>query len=303
MEEYDLIIVGEGPAGLTAALYAGRQGMKTLILEKMRGAGSGYMVPAMENYPGFEVIAGKELLERMKKQAEKHVLIKNMEEVKKIDKTDSSSMVLTTPKGEYKAKAVIISTGSHHRKLGLPSEMKFLGRGVSYCATCDGPLFIGKNVVMVGGGNAAVQEALYLTDLGCNVTIVHRRDELRAQKYLQDRLHEKKIPIIWDTVVEEINGDMVVNSVVLYNRKTEKKTEIETDGVFIAIGEEPLNEAASSVGVELDEEGYILTDKFQRTNVPRIYAAGDITGGIKQWVVACAAGAVAALSAFEDVKE
>jgi thioredoxin reductase (NADPH) len=302
MEKYDLIIIGEGPAGLTAALYAGRQGMKTLVLEKMRGAGSGYMVPAMENYPGFEVIAGKELLEKMKKQAEKHVLIKNMEEVQKIDKTDSF-MVLTTLKGQYEAKAVIISTGSHHRKLKVPGEMKFIGRGVCYCATCDGPLFLGKDVLMIGGGNAAVQEAIYLKDLGCNVTIVHRRDELRAQKYLQEKLDEKKIPIIWDSVVEEIKGDMVVNGVVLYNRKTEKTTEVETDGVFVAIGEEPLNEAASSVGVDLDEEGYILTDKFQRTNVQRIYAAGDITGGIKQWVVACAAGAVAALSAFEDVKE
>lgn len=303
MEEYDLIIIGEGPAGLTAALYAGRQGMKTIILEKMRGAGSGYMVPAMENYPGFEVIAGKELLERMKKQAEKHVLIKNMEEVKKIDKTDSSSMLITTSKGVYKAKAVIISTGSHHRKLEVPGEMKFLGRGVSYCATCDGPLYQGKKVLMIGGGNAAVQEALYLKDLGCNVTIVHRRDELKAMKYLQEKLDENKIPIIWDSVVEEIRGDMVVKSVVLYNRKTEEKMEVETDGIFVAIGEEPLNKTASSIGVELDEEGYILTDKFQRTNVPRIYAAGDITGGIKQWVVACAAGAVAALSAFEDVKE
>ena len=301
MEEYDLIIIGGGPAGLTAGIYAGRQGMNAVILERMTGAGSGYMVPSMENYPGFDVISGKELLEKMRKQVEKHIPIKNMEEVQKISKNDPSGILVTTSKGEYKARAVMISTGSHHRRLNVPGEFELLGRGVSYCATCDGPLFMGKNVVVVGGGNAAVQEAIYLKGLGCNVTIIHRRDQLRAEKYLQKKLEENEIPVIWDSVVEKINGNMVVDSVTLFNRKTEEKTELPLHGIFIAVGEEPLSKVASEAGVEVDNVGYIQTDKYQRTNIPGIYAAGDITGGIKQWVVACAEGAVAALSAFEDV--
>ena len=303
MEEYDLIIIGGGPAGLTAGIYAGRQGMKTVILEMMTGAGSGYMVPSMENYPGFEEISGKELLEKMRKQVEKHIPVNNMEEVKEIETNDSSGILLTTSKGEYKTKSLIISTGSRHRRLKVPGEIEYIGRGVCYCATCDGPLYPGKDVIVVGGGNAAVQEAIYLKGLGCNVTIIHRRDQLRAEKYLQKKLEENEIPVIWDSVVEKINGNMVVDSVTLFNRKTEEKTELPLHGIFIAVGEEPLSKVASEAGVEVDNVGYIQTDKYQRTNIPGIYAAGDITGGIKQWVVACAEGAVAALSAFEDVME
>ncbi|KUK75421.1 MULTISPECIES: thioredoxin-disulfide reductase [Methanobacterium] len=303
MEEYDLVIIGGGPAGLTAGIYAGRQGMNAVILERMTGAGSGYMVPLMENYPGFEVTSGKELLEKMRKQVEKHIPIKNMEEVKEIRENSPGDISLITSQGEYRAKSVIISTGSHHRRLNVPGEYEFLGRGVSYCATCDGPLFKEKSVVVVGGGNAAVQEAIYLNDLDCDVTIIHRRDELRAEKYLQNKLKEHEIPVIWDSVVEGINGEGVVNSISILNRKTQEKKDLPTDGVFIAVGEEPLNKVAQSAGVELDKEGYIVTDKHQRTNLPGIYAAGDITGGIKQWVVACSEGAVAALIAFVEVME
>ncbi len=300
MENYDVIIVGAGPAGLTAGIYAGRQGMKTLILEMMMGAGSGYMVPLMENYPGFELISGKDLLDKMRKQAEKHVQIKNFEEVKSINKKNNN-FIIETANSEYVAGAVIITTGSRHRRLQVPGETDFLGKGVCYCATCDGPLYQGRKVIMVGGGNAAVQEALYLDSLGCQVTLVHRRDELRAEPYLQEKLKEKKIPIIWDSVVEQIQGEQVVDKVILYNRKTEERKELPVEGVFIAIGEEPLNKIAASAGVLLDSEGYIVTDKFQRTNMDRIYAAGDITGGIKQWVVSCSEGAVAALSAQKDL--
>jgi len=302
MEKYDVIIIGAGPAGFTAAIYAGRQGMKTLILEMMAGAGSGYMVPQMENYPGFEVISGKDLLEIMRKQAEKHVTITNMEEVKSIESKDNL-LEVTTSKDKYRAHSIIISTGSRHRRLQVPGEIEFLGRGVCYCATCDGPLYQGKEVFMVGGGNAAAQEALYLQSIGCKVTIIHRRDELRAEQYLQERLKEKKIPIIWDSVVEEIKGDMVVKKVVLFDRKTEKLSTVDVDGVFVAIGDEPSNKAAIGLGVEIDKDGYIPTDKYQRTNIPQVYAAGDITGGIKQWVVACSEGAVAALSAQKDLNQ
>jgi thioredoxin reductase (NADPH) len=303
VEKYDLIIIGGGPAGLTAGIYAGRQGMKTVILEMMTGAGSGYMVPSMENYPGFDEISGKELLEKMREQVEKHIPVNNMEEVKEIGINDPSGIVLTTSKGEYVTKSVIISTGSRHRRLKVPGEIEYIGRGVCYCATCDGPLYQGKDVIVVGGGNAAVQEAIYLKGLGCNVTIIHRRDQLRAEKYLQKKLEENNIPVIWDSVVESINGEVTVNSVTLLNRKTEEKTELPIQGIFIAVGEEPLSKVASQAGVGVDNAGYIKADKYQRTNIPGIYAAGDITGGIKQWVVACAEGAVAALSAFEDVME
>jgi len=303
VEKYDLIIIGGGPAGLTAGIYAGRQGMKTVILEMMTGAGSGYMVPSMENYPGFDEISGKELLEKMKEQVEKHIPVNNMEEVKEIGINDPSGIVLTTSKGEYVTRSVIISTGSRHRRLKVPGEIEYIGRGVCYCATCDGPLYQGKDVIVVGGGNAAVQEAIYLKGLGCNVTIIHRRDQLRAEKYLQKKLEENNIPVIWDSVVESINGEVTVNSITLLNRKTENKTELPIQGIFIAVGEEPLSKVASQAGVGVDNAGYIKADKYQRTNIPGIYAAGDITGGIKQWVVACAEGAVAALSAFEDVME
>ena len=301
MEQYDLIIIGGGPAGLTAGIYAGRQGMKTVILEMMTGAGSGYMVPSMENYPGFDEISGKELLEKMRKQAEKNIPVNNMEEVKEIHVNDPFDIQVITSKCEYKTRSLIISTGSRHRRLKVPGEIEFLGRGVCYCATCDGPLYQGKDVVVVGGGNAAVQEAIYLKGLGCNVTIIHRRDQLRAENYLQKKLEENAIPVIWDSVVESINGEMTVNSLTILNRKTQKKTELLVNGIFIAVGEEPLSQVAHQAGVNVDDDGFIQADKFQRTNIPGIYAAGDITGGIKQWVVACAEGAVAALSAFDDV--
>jgi thioredoxin reductase (NADPH) len=300
MEEYDVIIIGAGPAGLSAAIYAGRQGMKTLVLEMMIGAGSGYMVPQMENYPGFEEISGKDLLALKTKQAEKHATITSMEEVKSIKKIDEL-LVVESSKSEYSARSIIIATGSRHRRLQVPGENDFLGRGVCYCATCDGPLYHGKDVLMIGGGNAAAQEALYLLSIGVNVTMVHRRDELRAENYLQKKLEEKNIPIIWDTVVEEIRGEMAVKQVVLLNRKTDKKSLMDVDGLFIAIGDEPLNKVAVGIGVKIDKEGYIITDKFQRTNILRVYAAGDITGGVKQWLVAASEGAVAALSAQEDL--
>jgi thioredoxin reductase (NADPH) len=156
---------------------------------------------------------------------------------------------------------------------------------------------------MIGGGNAAVQEALYLESIGCRVSIVHRRDELRAEKYLQEKLEEKNIPIIWNSVVEEIKGDMVLNQIVLHNIKNDERIAVNVQGIFIAIGEEPSNKAAISIGVKTDVDGYVITDKDQCTTIPFIYAAGDITGGIKQWVVACAEGAVAALSAHRDLME
>ena len=299
---YDVIIVGSGPAGLTAALYSGRQNLKTLVLEKSLIGGMGAMVPLMENYPGFELIAGKQLIDIMKDQALKHAEINDREEVEKIEIHRDEYVVVHTTKTSYKARAVILATGSKHRELGVPGESEFLGRGVAYCATCDGPLFIDRKVLVVGGGNSALQQAVYLDSIGVLVALVHRRDKLRAENYLQDLLKDQEIPIIWNTRIKEIKGEVTVQSVLLNNKVTGEQQDLPIDGVFIAVGEVPSNQLALDSGVKLDKYGNIVTDKAQRTNIPRIYAAGDITDGVNQWVVACSQGAVAALSLFEDLQ-
>jgi len=300
MKSYDIIIIGAGPAGLTAGIYAGRQGTKTLILDKGVTGGTGLEVPSMENYPGYELIAGMSLIATTKKQAEKNAEIKEFEGVESIEKTNNGFQVKTS-KSCYFGKSIIITTGSKHRLLEVPGEEKFKGRGVSYCATCDGLFYKGKNVLMIGGGNSAVQEAIFLKNLGCNVTIVHRRDELRAEKYLQNKLKEKKIPIIWNSFVKDIKGEQMVESVILSD-KDGNIQEIEVQGIFIAIGDFPLSHIAKDLGVKVNEYDYIITDKTQKTNVKNVYAAGDVTGGVKQWIVSCGEGAVAASYAFQDLE-
>ncbi|MBU4535384.1 MAG: FAD-dependent oxidoreductase [Euryarchaeota archaeon] len=302
MKSYDIIIIGAGPAGLAAGIYAGRQGTSTLILEKGPAGGLGLEVPMMENYPGYEMIAGMSLINETKKQVLKTTPLHEREEVESL-KSDNGSFIIKTINGQYHARALIISTGSKHKTLDVPGEVKLLGRGVCYCATCDGPLFTGKKVYMVGGGNSAAQEAIFLKNIGCDVTLIHRRDELRAEKYLQEMLKEKKIDTIWDTVVEEIKGDQFVEFLVLKNLKTSLVTEVPAQGIFISVGDIPLNQLAKKLGVKLDKQGHIITDKFQRTNIPRVYAAGDITGGYKQWIVACSEGAVAAMAAYDDLQK
>ena len=207
-----------------------------------------------------------------------------------------------TNKDEYKTKTVILATGSSHRHLNAKGEEEFKGKGVSYCATCDGFFFAGRDIIMVGGGNSALQEALYLKNLGANVTLVHRRDEFRAQKHLQDKVKEENINIIYDSVVEEIKGDMLVESVVLKNTKTNELKEIPINGIFISVGYIPHTELAVKLGINLDESGHIIIDKEQKTNIDYVYAIGDVCVGLKQWVVACGEGAVAAASAFNDIK-
>ncbi len=303
MEKYDIIIIGAGPGGLTAGIYGGRQGTKTLMIDKGPAGGLGLEVPMMENYPGYEMIAGMSLIAEMKKQALKTTKLDQMDEVLSIGPSDNNEFHVKTKDNEYMARAVILSTGSKHRHLGVPGEKEFLGRGVCYCATCDGPLYAGKKVIMVGGGNSAAQEAIFLKNIGCDVTMVHRRDQLRADKFLQDKLEENNIGIIWDSVVEEIKGEQFVESVILKNVKTEEISKVETNGVFISVGDIPINNLAKDLGVELDKSGHIITDKFQRTSIPKVYAAGDVTGGFKQWVVACSEGAVAAMAAYDDLQK
>lgn len=301
MDEYDVIIIGSGPAGLTAAIYAGRQNFKTLILEKSLIGGMGSTVPLLENYPGFELIAGKQLIDTMESQATKHAEIKSREYVRKIN-TSGDRIEVITEKNEYTAKSVVIATGAKHRELGVPGEKEYLGRGVAYCAVCDGPIFVDRKVLVVGGGNSAVQQAIFLDNIGVLVTLIHRRDELRAEGYLQEQLKERNIPVIWDTEIEEIKGLQVVESAVIHNKRTDERKEISIDGIFVAVGEIPSNKLAKDLGIKLDRHGYIITDKEQKTNIPLIYAAGDITGGVNQWVVACSEGAVAAISAYRDIQ-
>ena len=302
MDSYDIIIVGGGPGGLTAGIYAGRQGTKNLILDKDLAGGIGREVPEMENYPGYENISGLKLTEIMKTQAEKNTEIHEFENVLNIEKNDEGFTV-KTDKNQYLTKTVILATGSSHSHLNVPGEEEFLGRGVSYCATCDGLFFQSRDIIMVGGGNSALQEAIYLKNLGCNVTIVHRRDEFRAQKHLQNMVKAEGISVIYNATVEEIKGDMIVESVVLKDTKTEELSEMKTDGVFISVGYIPHTELAVQLGVNLDETGHIIVDKEQKTNVEYVYAIGDVCVGLKQWVVACGEGAVAATSAYHDIKQ
>ena len=303
MEQYDIIIIGAGPGGLTAGIYAGRQGTKNLIIDRDLAGGIGREVPEMENYPGFESISGLELIEKMKAQAIKNCDLHEMEEVTEITKTDDEyRFTVKTTKNNYQSKTVILATGSSHRHLNTKGEEEFKGKGVSYCATCDGFFFAGRDIIMVGGGNSALQEAIYLNNLGANVTLVHRRDEFRAQKHLQDMIKKEGINTIINATVEEIKGDMLVESVILKDTITNELKEIPINGVFISVGYIPHTELATELGVNLDESGHIITDKNQKTNIEYVYAIGDVCVGLKQWVVACGEGAVAATSAFTDIQ-
>ena len=304
MEKYDIVIVGAGPGGLTAGIYAGRQGTKNLILDRGFAGGLGREVPEMENYPGFDNVSGLELTEKMKSQAVKNCELHENEDVLEIIKNDDEyRFTVKTDKDSYLSKTVILATGSSHRHLNAKGEEEFKGKGVSYCATCDGFFFQGRDIIMVGGGNSALQEALYLNNLGANVTLVHRRDEFRAQKHLQNQVHEEGINIIYNAVVEEIKGDMLVDTVVLKDTKTGELTDLSISGIFISVGYIPHTELAEQLGVDLDESGHIIIDKEQKTNVDYVYAIGDVCVGLKQWVVACGEGAVAATSAYHDLKK
>ncbi len=296
--EYDVAVIGCGPAGLTAAIYAGRYGLKVIVFEGMPSQLS--TVPFIENYPGFEG-SGYELLEKMKEQASKYSE-HAFERVVDVGK-DGDWFVVKTDSSEYKAKAIIFATGGTHRELGVPGEKEFLGRGVSYCATCDGHFFRGKKVLVIGGGNTAVTDAIYLKEIGCDVTLVHRRDELRADKALQEELFKRNIPVIWNSVVVRIEGTQKVERAVLHDKIKDEDFVVEVDGVFIAVGMRPQTELAAKLGVERDSRGYIKVDRRQRTNVPGVFAAGDCCDNpLKQVVTACGDGAVAANSAFEFLK-
>jgi thioredoxin reductase (NADPH) len=297
--ETDLVVVGGGPAGLTAGIYGARSGLRVVVVEKGALGGQVATTPVVENYPGFTQVGGKTLVDLMVTHALEYVQIFQGEEVMEI-KPGEPIEVLTTRR-RFLTRAVLLATGANYRKLGVPGETRLAGRGVSYCSTCDGPLFRGRKVVMVGGGNSAVTEALHLHQLGVKVTLVHRRDTLRAQDFLVKSIQDNQIPVVWNTEVKEIRGEDRVREVVLYNTKTKETSTLETDGVFIAVGYEPAVDLARKVGVELTPEGYIKKDLRHRTNVPGIYSGGDVEGGYKQIVTATGEGAAAAMVIFEDL--
>ncbi len=295
----DLIIIGAGPAGLTAGIYGARSGLRTVVIEKGNIGGLVAITPVVENWPGFKSIPGKELMDMITAQTKEYVSILENEPVLEI-KIGKEIEALTT-KRSYRGKAVIVATGTTHRKLGIPGEEELFGHGVSYCATCDGYLYKDKKVLVAGGGNTALTDALYLQNIGAQVTIVHRRDVFRAENHLQDSVKKQGITVLWNTEIMEIKGKKRIDEVMLIDKKSKKQKKVKVDAVFISIGETPLNQLAMQVGLNLDESGYIKVDRFGRSNIPRIYAAGDITGGVRQIVTAVGEGATAATSAFEDI--
>ena len=302
--QYDVAIVGGGPAGLSAAIYAARGGLKTVIFEKALIGGQITVTAEVENYPGFEEsVSGFDIVEKMQKQAEKFDAEIKIEEVKAIG-LEGLCKIVETNKATYRVKSVIIATGAHPRKLAVPGEEKYTGRGVSYCATCDGALYRDKVVAVVGGGDSAVEEAIFLTKFASKVYIIHRRDQLRAVKILQERVFaNKKIEMIWDSVVQEIQGGDFVEKLLLYNKKTKKNSELPLNGVFIFVGIIPSSELVES-RVDFDDQNFIKTDETMHTEIPGVYAAGDVTHKVlRQIITAGSDGATAAFSAEKWIEE
>ena len=292
---YDVIIVGGGPGGYTAALYATRAGLSTLILEKMAVGGQMAATSVIENYPGFdEGIDGFSLGEKMKAGAEKFGAETVFAEVVG-SLLEGNVKEIQTTEGTFYSKTVIIATGASPRKLGLEEEDKLVGRGVGYCAVCDGMFYRGKDVVVVGGGNSAVEDAIYLSRICNKVRLVHRRDTFRASKIYQDELFKtENIELILDSEVKEILYEEKVNGVRVVNNKTGVDSIIATDGVFISIGRQPISDIWKGQ-VDMDEAGYIVADETTKTNIPGVYAVGDVrTKALRQVVTATADGAVAA---------
>jgi len=295
---FDIIILGGGPAGLSAGIYAARSNATTAILDisMLGGQPSNYL--ELENYPGFPIIGGFDLMEKFEEHADKFGVEKfPMQEIQKID-LHSNPKVIKTLDGTFHAKTVIIACGAQAKKLGVQGELEFIGRGVSYCAVCDGAFYKDKTVTVVGGGNAAVEEAMYLTKFASKVYIVHRRDSLRADKIVQERAFANpKIEFIWDSKVNEIKGENVVTTVVIENIKTGEITDLSTDGVFPYIGFTP-NVDGLIGQIQQDSNGFIITDNTMQTSQEGVFAAGDVRNTpLRQVITATADGAISAVYA------
>ncbi len=298
-ETLDLVIIGGGPAGLTAYLYAARARLNCVLVEKLSPGGQVLVTDLVENYPGFpEPLSGFELMDRFLAQVKKLGLQTINGEVVRLETEGDLKKIVFSDGRVLETRAVIIATGARPNRLGVPGEKELTGKGVSYCATCDGPFFRDQEVAVVGGGNTAVQEAIFLTRFAKRVYLIHRRDQLRAQKILQERaLANEKITIFWNRVVEEILGQDQVEGVRLRNVKTDEEETLKVQGVFIFVGISPQSEFVKGV-LPLDEKGFIITDCEMRTEVPGVFAAGDVRSkACRQIVTAAGDGATAAYMA------
>lgn len=295
----DLVIIGGGPAGLTAGIYGARSGLKTVIIEKNILGGQIANTPIVENYPAINEIGGKALVDLLVTHALEYVKIFPGEEAIEIE--NGNPITILTTRRRFKAKALLFATGAEYRRLNVPGELRLSGHGVSYCSTCDGPLFQGKKIIMVGGGDSAVTDALHLNNLGVDVTLIHRRETLRAQEQLLRSLKATDIPVVLNTEVKEIKGQKQVEEVEIANNITGETKPMPVDGVFIAVGYDPNVDLAKKAGLELTPDGYIKHDSRHRTNIPGVYSAGDVEGGFKQIVTAAGNGSEAALAIFEDI--
>lgn len=301
---YDVIVLGAGPAGLTAGLYAGRSRLKTLIIEKGQDGGQIAITNEIENYPGQELEgeSGPSLIARMTAQAAKFGAERVSDQIKSVDLSGDVKKLVGT-KGVYEAKTVILATGAFPRPIGCKNEGKFVGKGISFCATCDAAFFEDFEVYVVGGGDAAVEEAMYLTKFARKVTIIHRRNELRAAKSIQEKAFKNpKLHFMWDTVVDEVDGDELMNKMIVKNTKTGELTTIEADpddGIFGLFGFIGLLPNTGLFEGQIDmENGYVLTDDNMHTNLPGVFAAGDLRKkSLRQVVTAASDGAIAAMQA------
>jgi thioredoxin reductase (NADPH) len=299
-----VIIIGSGPAGLTAALYTARANLEPLLFTGNEIGGQVSITNEVENYPGFpEGLTGPELVEKFQKQAERFGARIEYAEITEVD-FDGQPFRIKSYDTEYEAKAIIIATGASARKLGVPGEVDFTGRGVSYCATCDGFFFRDKDVVVVGGGDSALEEGVFLTRFASRVRIIHRRDQLRASFALQERAkRNEKIEFVWDTIVTEINGDGAVGSVQVQNVKTDEVSTFRTEGVFVYIGHYPNSKLFEGI-LEMDDHGYLTTDGRTRASVPGIFAAGEIADPVfRQVVTSAGEGCKAAIQAERYLAE
>jgi len=304
MDDWELIIIGAGPAGLAAGIYGVRSGLKTLVLEEKIAGGTTADAPMIENYPGFRSVSGFELAQKMVAHAkDSGVTIHEFERVTELD-LKTAERTVKSDKAIYKTKAVIITSGCHYRELDIPGEKEFRGKGVSYCGLCDGPLFKGKRLLVVGGGNSALITTLYLAGLASEVKIAHRKDSFRAEAALVQSLREKpNIEILWNTEITQIKGERLVNKAILLDNKANVTRELTVDGIFVQVGEDPNSRIAREASVAVDEDGYIIVDALQRTNIDGVYAGGDVSNHpVKQVGTAVGQGITAATEAYGYIR-
>ncbi|MFQ6078743.1 MAG: NAD(P)/FAD-dependent oxidoreductase [Thermodesulfobacteriota bacterium] len=299
--DHDLLVIGAGPAGLSAGLYGTRLGLRAALMGEVLG-GMAAEAWVVENYPGVDRIRGIELVEKMQRQAETAGLEMIVpKRVERLELADDKVRALTSS-DSFESEALVLATGCCHRVLGVPGEEEFRGRGVSYCAVCDGVFFKGKNVAVVGGGNTAAMEALYLKEIAGKVYMVHRRNDLRADAKLKREVLDGGIEVLWNKEVEEIRGENLVDSLLVRDTAGGEETSLDVAGVFIAVGEDPQSQLGRDIGVRTTPDGFIEVNRRQETTVKGVYAAGDVTGGVHQIGVAVGEGITAAVNAYLYIK-